>query len=252
MLKPALQDSVIVTSEAPLVQTTTSARNGQITRDNMEDIALKGRDVTALLVLLPGVTDTNPREAPSWTLPSGLSINGRTGISFSYDGINNRNTDGPSVLAAPGVDSIAEVRVQSSNFQAEYGRSSGAAVTTITRSGSSAFRGSAAFYKRDDSLNGNEYARRVQCKSGLGETCGPALYESTTSRGPWAVRSWCPGPLSTTAATSCSFSGRRTSVNTNAIFDYGTRELTNPAVFGSLTDATNSARRIQLAVRFTF
>jgi hypothetical protein len=83
MLKPALQDSVIVTSEAPLVQTTTSARNGQITRDNMEDIALKGRDVTALLVLLPGVTDTNPREAPSWTLPSGLSINGRTGISFS-------------------------------------------------------------------------------------------------------------------------------------------------------------------------
>src|SRR5262245_27290325 len=173
----ALQQVVTVRSEAPLVQTTTGARSGEISRYNIDDIPLKGRDVTALLVMLPGIIDTNPREAPSWTVPSGLSINGRTGISFSYDGINNRSSDGPAVLAAPGLDSIAEVRVQSSNFQAEYGRSGGASITTITRGGSSAFRGSAAFYKRDDSWNGNEYARRVQCQNGFNETCGAALYE---------------------------------------------------------------------------
>ena len=179
VLAPAgVQDSLVVSNEAPLVQTTTSARSGQITRDDMEDIALKARDVLALLVLLPGVIDTNPREAPSWTSSSGLSINGRsTGFNFSYDGITNRSTDGGALLAAPALDSIAEVRVQSSNFQAEYGRSSGASITTVTRSGSSAFRGSAAFYKRDDSLNGNEYARKVQCRNGLTEVCNPALYE---------------------------------------------------------------------------
>ena len=179
VLAPAgVQDNVIVTNEAPLVQTTTSARSGLITRDNMEDLQLKGRDVMALLVLLPGIIDTNPREAPSWTSSSGLSINGRsTGFNFSYDGITNRSTDGGALLAAPALDSIAEVRVQSSNFQAEYGRSSGASITTITRSGSNAFRGSAAFYKRDDSLNGNEYARKVQCVNGLIEVCKPALYE---------------------------------------------------------------------------
>jgi hypothetical protein len=178
-LAPAgVQDSVVVSTEAPLVQTTTSARSGQITRDNVEDIALKSRDIMALLVLLPGIIDTNPREAPSWTSSSGLSINGRsTGFNFSYDGITNRSTDGGALLAAPALDSIAEVRVQSSNFQAEYGRSSGASITTITRSGSSVFRGSAAFYKRDDSLNGNEYARKVQCRNGLTEVCQPALYE---------------------------------------------------------------------------
>jgi hypothetical protein len=43
-----------------------------------------------------------------------------------------------------------------------------------------------------------------------------------------------------------------TGVNTTAAFNYRTGELTNPTVFGSLTDATNSARRIQLAARFTF
>ena len=45
---------------------------------------------------------------------------------------------------------------------------------------------------------------------------------------------------------------RWTAVNTTAAFNFTTGALTNPAVFGSLTDATNSARRIQLAVRFTF
>jgi Carboxypeptidase regulatory-like domain len=174
-----VQQAIVVRNDAPLVQTTTGARGASISRDIIEGTALKGRDVMALLVLLPGVVDTNPREAPSWNLPSGLSINGRSsGINFSYDGITNKETgSNGTVHATPGLDSIAEVRVQSSTFQAEYGRSSGASIATITRSGSESFRGSAAFYKRDDSLNGNEYARKVQCRNGSSDACKPALYE---------------------------------------------------------------------------
>ena len=84
----------------------------------------------------------------------GLSINGRSGgFNFSYDGVTNKDTGSNSGnYAAPALDSIAEVRVQTSNFQAEYGRSSGATITVITRSGSKDFRGSAAYYKRDDAL----------------------------------------------------------------------------------------------------
>ena len=66
--------------------------------------------------------------------------------------------------------------MQASNFQAEYGRSSGATIAVVTRSGSKTFRGSAAFYKRDDALNGNEFARKVQCGLGYTELCGAALY----------------------------------------------------------------------------
>src|SRR5436189_3397383 len=119
--------------------------------------------------MLHGVMDPSAREAPGWGSVGGMSINGQTSFNFSYDGVTNKDTGSNSGnYAAPALDSIAEVRVQTSNFQAEYGRSSGATITVVTRSGSKDFRGSAAFYKRDDAFNGNEYSRKQQC--GLGVT----------------------------------------------------------------------------------
>ena len=105
-----------------------------------------------------------------------LSINGRTSFNFSYDGVTNKDTgQNAGNFAAPALDSIAEMRVQTSNFQAEYGRSSGATITVVTRSGSRDFRGSAAFYKRDDAWNGNEYPRRIVCETQPAQ-CDPPLY----------------------------------------------------------------------------
>ena len=105
-----------------------------------------------------------------------LSINGRTSFNFSYDGVTNKDTgQNGANYAAPALDSIAEIRVQTSNFQAEYGRSSGATITVVTRSGSRDFHGSAAFYKRDDAWNGNEYSRRILCPSQPAQ-CDPPLY----------------------------------------------------------------------------
>jgi hypothetical protein len=171
-------DTITVTGEADLVQTTTGARSARITRSNLDDIARRGRDALGLLKLMPGVIDTNTREAPSWNLLTGLSINGRsTGINLAYDGVTNRASEAVGGnFAAPSVDSIGEVRVQSANFQAEYGRSSGASINVITRSGSKDFRGSAAFYKRDAALNGNEYQRKQQCAQGDRLSCEAALY----------------------------------------------------------------------------
>jgi Carboxypeptidase regulatory-like domain len=172
-----LQETVTVTSEAALVQTSTGARSGLIERQQMEDIALKGRDFAGYLKLLPGVIDTRNREAPGWENMNNLSINGRTSFNFSYDGVTNKDTgQNGANYAAPGLDSIAEIKVQTSNFQAEYGRSSGATINVITRSGSRDFHGSAAYCKRDQSLNGNEFLRRQQCNSGQTGQCDPPLY----------------------------------------------------------------------------
>ena len=61
-----------------------------------------------------------------------MTINGQSSFNFSYDGIVSKDTGSNSGnYAAPGLDSIAEVKVQSSNFQAEYGRSSGASITVV-------------------------------------------------------------------------------------------------------------------------
>jgi hypothetical protein len=180
---------VTVQAEAVQVQTSNGARSGLITRDNIEDIALKGRDVAGMLKLLPGVIDTANREAPGWGSMQNLSINGRSSFNFSYDGVTNKDTGSNSGnYAAPALDSIGEVRVQTSNFQAEYGRSSGATITIVTRSGSKDFHGSAAYYKRDDALNANEYNRKVACAGGQASSCKPPLYtfdnEAWTLGGP--------------------------------------------------------------------
>jgi len=182
----ALTELVTVKSEAALVQTTNGARSGLITRENIEDIALKGRDFAGMLKLLPGVIDTRNREAPGWENMNNLSINGRTSFNFSYDGVTNKDTgQNGANYAAPALDSIGEIRVQSSNFQAEYGRSSGATITVVTRAGTKDFRGSAAFYKRDDDWNGNEYSRRTLCDQGQTAQCNPPLY--TFDNAAWTV-----------------------------------------------------------------
>src|SRR6185295_16851259 len=153
-----------VQSEAVQVQTTTGARTGLITRENIDDIALKGRDFAGMLKLLPGVIDTRNREAPGWESMNNLSINGRTSFNFSYDGITNKDTgQNGANYAAPALDSIAEVKVQASNFQAEYGRTSGATIVVTTKSGSSQFKGSAAYYKRNEKFNANPWDRKQNC-----------------------------------------------------------------------------------------
>ncbi len=159
-----LEETVLVTGASPIVQTQSAARSGLIQREQMEDIALKGRDFAGLLKLLPGVIDTSSREAPGWGSMGGLTINGRSGgFNFAYDGVTNKDTGSNSGnWSAPALDSIGEVRVQTANFEAEYGRSSGATITVVTRAGTKDFHGSAAYYKRDTALNGNEYAKRQQ------------------------------------------------------------------------------------------
>ena len=150
----------------------------------MEDIALKGRDFAGLLKTLPGVIDTSARAAPGWGSMQNLSINGRGSFNFSYDGVTNKDTGSNSGnYAAPALDSIGEVRVQASNFQAEYGRSSGATIIVVTRSGTKDFHGSGAFYKRDE--RGTGMSSRVGSNAGLDRqpSASPHYTRSTTSPG---------------------------------------------------------------------
>ena len=134
--------------------------------------ACKGRDFMGTLKMLPGVIDTSARDAPGWGSVGGMTINGQTSFNFSYDGVTNKDTGSNSGnYAAPALDSIAEVKVQASNFQAEYGRSSGATITVVTKSGTRDFHGTAAYYKRNEKFNTNTWDRRRQCDAGQVASC---------------------------------------------------------------------------------
>ena len=156
----ALSETISVTAEAARVQTQSSERSGLITQDQLKEVTLKGRDYMGMLKLLPGVVDTGNREAPGWNNIGGLAINGgrNNTINLTYDGVTNLDTGsntGP--FLAPGLDSIAEIKVLTSNYQAEYGRSSGGTINVVTKSGSREYHGGGFYAKRSERMNANEW-----------------------------------------------------------------------------------------------
>jgi hypothetical protein len=174
------EETLTVQAEALRVQTQSGERSGTVTAEQMANIQVRGRDFLGTLVVIPGVVSTSTREAPGWSTNLGLNVNGRTSLNLTFDGITTKDTGANGgTYAMPNMDSIAEIRVQTSNFQAEYGRSSGASVNVVTKSGSSQFRGGGAWYQRHEALNANTWSRRRSCADGNVASCEKLPYRYT-------------------------------------------------------------------------
>jgi hypothetical protein len=157
-----LTQTVEVQAEAARLQTQSAERSGLISTQQTQNIPLKGRDYIGLLKLLPGVVDNQNRNAPGWNNLSNISINGnRTGtVNLTLDGVSSLDTGsmtGPYL--APSLDAIAEIKVLLTNYQAEYGRSSGGTINTVIKSGTREFHGGAYYFVRNEALNANEFFR---------------------------------------------------------------------------------------------
>lgn len=158
-----VQESVDVVAEATPVQTASSERSGLIAGDQILNIAIKGRDFLGLLSTIPGVVDTRvgAREVVmTGNVLGGLHVNGgrTTSIMYALDGISAVDTgSNSSVHNAPNMDAVSEVKVLTSNYQAEYGRNSAGTINVIIKSGTQDFRGSAYWYYRHESLNANNF-----------------------------------------------------------------------------------------------
>jgi hypothetical protein len=158
-----VRDAISISAEAAAVQVQIASgeKSGIVTGAQLNNIALKGRDFMALLQTIPGVVDTNTtRETTTNAVNRGTYINGgrENQKNYSIDGIMSMDSgSNESVMFAPNMDAIAEVRVLTSNYQAEFGRNAGAGVTVITKSGSRDFHGSAYDYYRHESLNANSF-----------------------------------------------------------------------------------------------
>ena len=157
-----ITQTIEVKAETARLQTQSAERSGLISQDQTQNVPLKGRDYLGLVKLLPGVIDTANRNAPGWNNLGGITINGnRQGtINLTLDGISSLDTGsmgGPYL--APSVDAVAEVKVLLTNYQAEYGRSSGGTINTIIKSGTKEFHGGAYYFNRNEAFNANEFFR---------------------------------------------------------------------------------------------
>ena len=181
----SVQENITVEAAATPVQTASSEKSSLVTGAQLNQIALKGRDFLGLMYTLPGVVDTrSTRDSTSPNSIGGLYIAGgrQESKNFTVDGINDLDTgSNDTVHYEPNMDSIAEVRVLTSNYQAEFGRSSGGAITVITKGGGRDFHGGGWFTYRDKGLNSNTWANN---KSGIAKSPYHLTIEGFTLGGP--------------------------------------------------------------------
>ncbi|MGA8149455.1 MAG: carboxypeptidase regulatory-like domain-containing protein [Terriglobales bacterium] len=153
---------VDVTSEAPLVETTSTQLGAVVDDRSVSQLPLNARDTYQFLQLQPGVMST---VGSSSTITYGsdksgaVSVNGGRGRSnnFSVNGgdANDQFVNLPTVQPSP--DSIQEFRVLTNTFDAEYGRNSGSVVNVVTKSGTNQFHGNVYEFFRNTVLNSRNY-----------------------------------------------------------------------------------------------
>lgn len=158
-MSPGVQTaSVTVTAgETELVSKEKTDVSLNITPREVQDLPLNGRDLGNLAYLAPGVKPVDSYD-PTKRRIAVFAVNGSSGrnVNVTVNGIDNKdNTVGGPVMQFP-LESIQEFVISTQRFSAVNGRSEGAAVNVITKSGSNDFHGSAFFFLRDKKLNAAE------------------------------------------------------------------------------------------------
>jgi len=156
---------VTVDAAPPALHTDTAALITTVTEKATQELPLNGRNFINLVQVTPGATEGLNNGLASGNRPddrrqtSSVSVNGQADMMNNQlvDGMDNNERVIGSIGVRPSVDAIQEVSVQTNVFTAEVGRSAGAIINVITKSGTNQFHGTAYEFFRNDVLNANPY-----------------------------------------------------------------------------------------------
>ena len=137
-----VQETVEVTSEAPIVDVTSSKVATTVEHDVMQNIP-KGRSFQSLIPFAPGARQEPLQGAAAGGRTNGFQIDGASDSEnvFLIDGVNTTNIQNGGVGKNFQTDFVQEVQIKSSSFEAEFGGATGGVVQAITKSGSNDFHG---------------------------------------------------------------------------------------------------------------
>jgi hypothetical protein len=169
----SVSETVTVTTEtlAP-IETETSQISNLVDERRIKDLPLLTRNPYELLLLSPGTIQTNSSLA-------GISVNGsrERNNNFLLDGVDNNDTSVPGIIGgvlASNPDSTQEFRVITNNFNAEYGRNTGAIVDVVTKSGTNSLHFDAYWFGRYNSFGGaRDWFNTVDPGTGATEPMNP-------------------------------------------------------------------------------
>ncbi len=149
-------ESVTVQADAVQLQTLNAERSGIVTSSQVVDIALNGRNYTSLLKTIPGV--------PGDTGSGDASVNGGRTMTnnFTLDGQNITDIGVNEQFAYRiSMDAIEEFKVSTNAQTAEFGRTDGAQIQVITKSGTKNFHGDGYWFKRGEFMNANTFTNNI-------------------------------------------------------------------------------------------
>jgi hypothetical protein len=154
--------SITVEGNVAKVETETGSISGVVTGSQISQLNLNGRNFTNLATLIPGA-------APGGYDPSSIGVLASSGISFNgvptvynnweIDGTNNSDQGAGSTanMTYPNIDSLAEFRIVTSNYSAEFGKNAGATIEVATKAGTRQFHGDLFEFVRNDVLDANDW-----------------------------------------------------------------------------------------------
>jgi Carboxypeptidase regulatory-like domain len=184
----AAQEVVDVTSEAPLVDTTSTQLGAVVNNRSVNELPLNARDTYQFLQLQPGVQSQLGSSGSTFygsNDAGAVSVNGGRGRANNFEvnggDANDAFVNLPTIQPTP--DAIDEFRVISNTFDAEYGRNSGAVVNVVTKSGTNQFHGDIYEYFRNTVLNAQGYFNTVKPQENqnqFGGTFGGPLRKDRT------------------------------------------------------------------------
>ena len=141
----SVTESITVSAESAQLQTQSAERSFAVTPSAVQNLPIANRSFTALASLAPGVSGTSRIGDRAST--------GGSNNNIMMDGVSTMDTGNNGILLQMNVESIAEVKMLVSNYQAEYGRSSGLQISAVTKSGTNQFHGSTYVVMRRSKWN---------------------------------------------------------------------------------------------------
>jgi hypothetical protein len=154
-------DQVIeVTAESVALKTESAERSDVLVTKQLENVAVNGRSYLALASLTPGVVSTGNFQTAGTGGLGNISANGArmNQNQLTLNGVSNVDTgNNGDQLATVSLDSVQEYRILTGIYQAEFGRSSGAQISVVTKSGTNSIHASGYYYRRHDSMNANDW-----------------------------------------------------------------------------------------------
>jgi hypothetical protein len=155
----AVEETVTVAGEAPLIQAQTGELSFTVSREQVENLPNSGRNFASFAALTPGVVSTPATAGTAATVArvGAPSPTGANATNFMLDGVATIDTGGNGQALQLNSDAVAEVKVLTSSYQAEYGRMSGLQITGVTKSGSNELRGSVYDIERNSDWNANSW-----------------------------------------------------------------------------------------------